>query len=314
MAISNAADDGVRLTIEEGIHTLSRVEISGAGNMGVRVEGPARFLMEGSRIADNRAGGLHRSGGHTQLFDSEFTGNGPDGDGVNLALGRDVFGRVQNSRFQGGVGISFDLTAQVVIEGNAMANHSIAFAMVNSRPRIIGNFIASTDLVMEVSGFQVPARVEFNSIEGSGAFIHNLTDIEVVADNNWWGTADAASISRGMMGEVVFRPFLNFDPRFPLAFELKPSRPNPFDGSTVIDYTVGIMAASVDANAEITLEVRNVMGGLVRLLVREPAAPGIYSATWDGRDEQGRAAASGVYVYVLKVGGILLSQKLTAIR
>ena len=89
--------------------------------------------------------------------------------------------------------------------------------------------------------------------------------------------------------------------------------PNPFNASTVIDYSVGIRQAS--AGAGMTLEIRDAVGGLVRRLVDGPAVPGIYSVTWNGIDSEGEAAASGTYFYLLEVGGdARLSRKLMVIR
>ena len=48
------------------------------------------------------------------------------------------------------------------------------------------------------------------------------------------------------------------------------------------------------------------VGGFVRRLVEQIAAPGIYSVQWDGLDQAGRPAAAGLYYAKLDVGGILL--------
>ena len=63
-----------------------------------------------------------------------------------------------------------------------------------------------------------------------------------------------------------------------------------------------------------TLEVRTIIGGLVRRLFEQAAAPGIYRAVWDGRDESGEPAASGVYFYELAVARIRLLRRLTVLR
>jgi hypothetical protein len=124
----------------------------------------------------------------------------------------------------------------------------------------------------------------------------------MAATNNWWGRIDETWIAARMSGPVVWKPYLNFDPRREIGFSLAPNYPNPFIGSTVIGYTVGINAAIVSGRARTVLEVRSIAGGLVRRLVDEAAAPGIFTATWDGRDESGARSASGVYYLQLQVG------------
>jgi len=63
--------------------------------------------------------------------------------------------------------------------------------------------------------------------------------------------------------------------------------PNPFNGTTALLLDLP-RAASVRA------EVIDLRGGIVRTLTRNLTA-GAHRITWDGRDAQGRAAASGVY-------------------
>ena len=57
---------------------------------------------------------------------------------------------------------------------------------------------------------------------------------------------------------------------------LKQNYPNPFGGSTVIDF-------SVDETSFVSLKVYNIMGEEVALLMNEKLAPGNYSVTWDAQ-------------------------------
>jgi flagellar hook assembly protein FlgD len=43
------------------------------------------------------------------------------------------------------------------------------------------------------------------------------------------------------------------------------------------------------------LEVYNLLGQKVRTLVDEYQRSGLYSANWDGRNDQGNAVSSGIY-------------------
>jgi len=73
--------------------------------------------------------------------------------------------------------------------------------------------------------------------------------------------------------------------------------PNPFRGSTAISF-----ALSRTARADVT--VHDVLGREIRALARgQSLEPGPHQVTWDGRDEQGRSAASGVYFVRLRVDG-----------
>ena len=52
------------------------------------------------------------------------------------------------------------------------------------------------------------------------------------------------------------------------------------------------------------LKIYNILGQEVRTLVDEVKEPGYYTVTWDGKDSDGRQAASGVYFYRLTASGI----------
>ena len=78
----------------------------------------------------------------------------------------------------------------------------------------------------------------------------------------------------------------------PSAFALHEARPNPFNPSTSISY-------EVPQQAHITLTVYNLLGQEVARLVDEAQSPGRYRAVWQGRNADGQAVASGVYLYRL---------------
>ena len=81
----------------------------------------------------------------------------------------------------------------------------------------------------------------------------------------------------------------------PGAFGLAQNYPNPFNSSTVVSFVL-------PAAGEVELVVYNLSGQRVATLARGHRAAGSYRVTWDGTDEQGRALASGVYVYRLRAG------------
>lgn len=57
------------------------------------------------------------------------------------------------------------------------------------------------------------------------------------------------------------------------------------------------------------------MGQLVRNLVNEKNIPGMHSAVWDGRDNNGQFVSSGNYFYTLKAGNkALFSKKMLLLK
>lgn len=84
--------------------------------------------------------------------------------------------------------------------------------------------------------------------------------------------------------------------------------PNPFNPQTTISYALP-EAARVD------LEVYDLAGRLVRRLVTgEARDSGVHLVNWNGQDEAGRAAASGIYLYRLNAGEISETRRMTLVR
>ncbi len=76
---------------------------------------------------------------------------------------------------------------------------------------------------------------------------------------------------------------------------LRPNAPNPFTTGTEIRF-------QLRAEDRVTLRVLDAEGRIVRHLL-EGAFPIAQEVWWDGRDDQGRPAASGVYLASLRSGG-----------
>jgi len=98
----------------------------------------------------------------------------------------------------------------------------------------------------------------------------------------------------------------------PQTFALFQNYPNPFNPETTIRYH---LARSSDcAQCLVRIEIYNLRGELVRVLVNEQQAPGEYSVIWDGRDDRGLQAPSGLYFYKIVVGKFVSSRKMTLVR
>jgi hypothetical protein len=85
------------------------------------------------------------------------------------------------------------------------------------------------------------------------------------------------------------------------------NRPSPFRSETEISFHL-VKAAPVVAR------VYGVRGQLVRTLVHAALPAGDFVARWDGRDEQGRQVALGVYACRIEAGGVHASRKMTLAR
>ena len=93
----------------------------------------------------------------------------------------------------------------------------------------------------------------------------------------------------------------------PGGFRLGPSYPNPFNAGTVIPF-----ALAEPGWARVT--VFNSLGRKVRTLVDGELPAGAHRAAWDGRDEGGEPAASGVYLARLRSGAGTATRRLLLLR
>ncbi len=81
----------------------------------------------------------------------------------------------------------------------------------------------------------------------------------------------------------------------PTAVALLGNHPNPFNPQTTISF-------SLPTDQDVTLRIYSARGRLVHSLLSGPQAAGMHHAVWSGRDDQGRAVASGVYFYRMVAG------------
>ena len=75
-----------------------------------------------------------------------------------------------------------------------------------------------------------------------------------------------------------------------VSYKLIQNYPNPFNPSTLIDY-------QVPEYTNVTITVYSVLGKELRILVNDYKEAGNYQVEWDGRDNEGRRVASGLYFY-----------------
>ena len=93
----------------------------------------------------------------------------------------------------------------------------------------------------------------------------------------------------------------------PQSFTLDHNFPNPFNSETVIRFDLPV-------SAEIDLAVYNLAGQKAATLALGLREAGAYTLRWDGRDDDGRELASGVYLYRLTAADRAAARKLLLLR
>jgi hypothetical protein len=90
-------------------------------------------------------------------------------------------------------------------------------------------------------------------------------------------------------------PVAATDPAVPPASALFQNYPNPVQTRTTLAYRIGATDKSAGA-VPVRLDIYDVAGRRIATLVDDVRAPGEHRVDWDGRDQHGRAVASGVYL------------------
>jgi flagellar hook assembly protein FlgD len=91
------------------------------------------------------------------------------------------------------------------------------------------------------------------------------------------------------------------------ATKLNSNYPNPFNPITHIAY-------SIRESGNVTLEVYNLKGQLVKSLLNEVIETGDYTITWNGTDNSNKSVSSGVYFYKMKTQNYNSTKKMILMK
>jgi len=84
--------------------------------------------------------------------------------------------------------------------------------------------------------------------------------------------------------------------------------PNPFNPEVTVSF-------QLEQSSHVVMGVYDLLGRRVRSLVNEPVqSAGYFQQIWDGRDNDGRQVASGLYFLAVDINGVIETRKLTLIR
>ena len=99
----------------------------------------------------------------------------------------------------------------------------------------------------------------------------------------------------------------NNDQPLPTTIQLSQNYPNPFNPTTNIDY-------STSTGGMAKVEIYNLLGQKVETLLDSYVNSGNGTVNWDGSDEFGNEAASGIYFYKLELGNQKKVKKMVLMR
>jgi len=157
------------------------------------------------------------------------------------------------------------------------------------------------DFLLASSARNGRLQVAFAGAEGRG---ESGILLELVFDAGTAGRLEALQLERVELNEGRVEVASS---ALPLRNWLWPNYPNPFNPETTVCFEL------VDSTP-VRLLVYALTGQRVRTLVDGELAGGIHAAVWNGRDEDGRKVASGVYLLKLEMGGYQAMRKMLLVR
>jgi hypothetical protein len=93
----------------------------------------------------------------------------------------------------------------------------------------------------------------------------------------------------------------------PPDFHLNQNYPNPFNPSTTIEF-------NIDKASDVRLRIYDIKGSLVKTVVSGYMNAGHHKVIWDGTNNSGVKAASGMYVYSLNSGDLTDNKKMIILK
>jgi hypothetical protein len=127
--------------------------------------------------------------------------------------------------------------------------------------------------------------------EAGQTYYYRLAQILADGQTVYYGPVQAGLVSLSLAEDILLA-----------------NTPNPFTQTTLISYQVG------QAEKNVSLNVYNISGQLVKTLFEGRQAPGSYSIKWNGLNQSGAKAGNGVYICRLVLGNRTFVKRMTLLR
>jgi len=105
-------------------------------------------------------------------------------------------------------------------------------------------------------------------------------------------------VSKAMISEGVSTDVAEIEAALPGRFALGDASPNPFNPETAFRFEI----PNVGEDLHVHAAVYNMAGQEITVLADQVMHAGTYRISWDGRDANGQAVGSGVYMYRVQAG------------
>ncbi|MFH2050118.1 MAG: FlgD immunoglobulin-like domain containing protein [bacterium] len=187
--------------------------------------------------------------------------------------------------------------SEIKIDGDPISNGS-QIEFTNEAGEICGSGIYSDGILRftPVYGRDEISKAANNEL--SESYTITINDQRVYPALYWTENGDRIEISE---------LFSSSSETLPEKYNLSQNYPNPFNPSTSIDF-------ALQKSNRIILEVFNITGQKVKILLDDYREAGNYSIQWDGTDNNDNRVASGMYLYRLTSGDYAECKKMMLVK
>jgi len=284
------------------------------------------ILISGLHIEDNEAAlgaGIFLHDGHATLewnrisYNRSIQGTWQDASGAGLYL-NDASAEIRSNTFAFNIsdslasGIYFDSPDTVVVERNIFA-HGYGYDAFHWDGEGLEPQFICNDAYGNENSLYGGALGEQTGLGGNISENPNFCGVYYPPEPYSYGLhADSPCLPDYndcgvLMGAFGADCTVTEVPDPPKTPSLSPNFPNPFNPKTTIAFTLPF-------RCHVTLTVFDVAGRKVRILREASMDAGKHEAVWDGRDEKGRPAGSGLYFYKLSVDGVERTRKMLMVK
>jgi len=133
---------------------------------------------------------------------------------------------------------------------------------------------------------------------------NHVTSIAIGHDGSIWFGTWGGGVSR-FLEEIP--AVINTFAIIPFSIKILGNYPNPFNPETTIQF-------ALSHETSINLDICNIMGQKVRTLVSQRIAAGTHCVLWNGRDDRGQSASSGMYFVGIMSQSGLVTHRMMLLR
>ncbi|MGH7452588.1 MAG: FlgD immunoglobulin-like domain containing protein [bacterium] len=234
---------------------------------------------------------------------SRYSGVVPPDGGMNPignVISSNVGGITSSTTFSGCNGLpsnaySFNLTTTV--------NGAVVFgaAAMKSRTHTPGvGYTEQAEKTQASSTYTSSIAVQDKTVAAAGAVTVNGSFNDTVD----WAVVALEIKPQGAISKLsVVAENKSADDLFPAGYQLEQNYPNPFSGNGIFGRSNTLIAFSLPAASQVTVNIYNETGQLVRTLVDGEMTAGRHGIYWNGKNQSGSSIASGIYLYQIVARG-----------